>query len=74
MEVLSPNSPTSPSDINIELFGQLESKLVGIDVLQVVRENPLVLFEIQGLLLKLSKLDVPGHIVVIVLDLELLLD
>ncbi|KAI5399859.1 hypothetical protein KIW84_064977 [Lathyrus oleraceus] len=68
-EVLSPNIPASPIDNYNEHFGQLESKLAGIDLLQVVRDNPIVLFEIQGLL-NPSKLDVPGSIGDIVLALE----
>lgn len=53
-----------------ELFGKMKSKLFGIDFLQTIRDDPVALFEIQELLLKLSKLKVSGPIVDIILDLE----
>lgn len=51
----------------------MKSKLFGIDFLQTIKDDPVALFEIQELLVKLSKLKVPGPIVDIILDLEPLL-
>lgn len=73
-DVLSPNSSSSPIDNYNKLFGKLKSKLFGIDFLLIVRDNPLILFETQGLLLKLRKPDVPGLISDILLNLEPLLE
>lgn len=71
---MSPDSPVGPIDKYIELFGMLKSKLVGINFLQTVRGDLVVLSEIQGLLLKLNKPDVPGPIVDIILDFKPLLE
>lgn len=72
-EVLSLDSHAGPIGNYYELFGQLKSKLVGTYFLITFRDNPLVLFEMQGLLLKLSKPSVSGLNANIVLDLESLL-
>lgn len=40
LEVLFPNLPISPIDQYDELFGQLKSKLVGVDLFQAVRDDP----------------------------------
>lgn len=71
---LSCNSPGGQLDNFDELFGWLKSKLVDIDVLQTIRDNLITLFEIQGLVLKPSKPEVPSLIFNVVLDLEPLLE
>lgn len=70
----SPNSPAGSPDNFDELFGQLWSKLVEIDFLNTVRDDPISLFEIQGLIVKLIKPEVPCLIVDIILDLKPLLE
>lgn len=73
-EVLSVSLLVGLIDNYIKLFGQLKSKLARIDFLRTIMDNPVVLFEIQGLLLKLRKPDVLGFIAHIMLDLEPLLE
>lgn len=71
---LSPNSLPNSLDNYSELFRQLKSKLIGIDFLQTVRDDSIALFDIQGILAKLSKPDVPYPIGDIILDLKPLLE
>lgn len=70
--------PTTP-DVQIdddfaELFQQLKSKLVDTYLILTTKDNPVVLFEIQRLPLKLKKLEALNSIANFILDFEHLLE
>ncbi|CAI8596888.1 unnamed protein product [Vicia faba] len=55
-------------DYFAELLHKLKSKLVDMDLIQTIEENPSTLFEIHGLLLKLQKLNASDSTAIFVLD------
>lgn len=67
---VSPTSPSSHTDDFNELFQQLEPRHVGLDLIQTIKDELISLFEIQGLVVKLNKSEVPSPIVEFVLDFE----
>lgn len=69
-ETFIDQSPTSSdvctetsSDDFSELFQQLKSKLIDMDLIQTLKANPISLFEIKGFLSKLNKPKMPDSIV-----------
>lgn len=76
-ETLAYKSPASseactniPSYVFAELFQQLKSKLVDMDLIQTIENNPATIFEIKGFLSKLNIPEAPEYIVNFVLDFE----
>lgn len=63
-------SPDIQNDDFDELFQQFEYRLVNTDLLQMIKDRLIALFEIQGLVLKLNKPEVPNPMANFVLDFE----
>lgn len=66
--------PGGQSDNFDELFQQLKSTLVRLELFRIIRDDYIALFEIKGLVLKLRKLEVPSSITNVILDFEPLLN
>lgn len=58
------------NDMFIELFQQLKSKVVDMDLIQTMEGNDTAIFEVNGFLSKINKPEGPDSIVDFVLDLE----
>lgn len=67
-------SPDVHTKYIIELFQHLRSKLVDMNLIQTIKDDPIFLFEIQGLLLKLNNREVPNPIVDLVLYFDPLIE
>lgn len=66
----SPASSEACTNMFAELFQQLKSRLVDMDLIQTIEDNPATIFEIKRFLSKLNKPEAPESIVNFVLDFE----